>query len=128
AGAATPNANTATGTTESLLRMNLCALLFEARDEPRRACLVALPHFVDEGDRVLEQRNLGLEVFQEALLRRLAAWLCFDGRAAFADGLIDDRQVFFERRGRLRVERTLAGTGDALEAGDGVLIVLLGEP
>jgi hypothetical protein len=79
--------------------------LFEACDATGVAArLVALPHFVDQRHGVLQQRDLGLEALEQALLRRLAGGLRSERRAALADGLIDDREVLFEGRRCLRIE------------------------
>src|SRR5471030_3333562 len=75
-------------TNETVNRMSV-ALWFEVRDDARRPGLVAFAHFVDERHRVLQQRDLRLEVLDETLLRRLAGRLRAHRRAALADGLID---------------------------------------
>src|SRR5204863_4450205 len=93
-------------------------------DDLRRSGVVAFSHLVDERDGVLQQRDLRLEAFEQALLRRLAVRLHLQRRAAFVDRLIDDGQVLLQRRGRLRIERALLRVGGLLEAGDRFLIVL----
>src|SRR2546426_10444108 len=84
-------------------------LWLQARDDACRARLIAFAHFVDERNRVLQQSHLRLEAVDETLLRRLAGWLDAQRGAAFADRLIDDRQVFLQRGRRLWIERALFG-------------------
>src|SRR5690349_11866227 len=107
-------------TNATVSRMSI-ALLLESRDDLRRARFVPLPHFVDEGHRVLQQPDLRLEVLDEALLRRFARRLRAHRRAALADRLIDHRKVLLQRRRRARIERALLRVRDLLEPLDRVL-------
>src|SRR3954465_15512011 len=104
------------------------ALLLQTRDDSRRPGVVAFSHFVDQRDGVLQQSDLGLEALDQALLRRLAGRLRSHGGAAFADRLVDDREILLQRRGGARVEIALRGVGDRLEPLDRVLVVHLGLP
>src|SRR5436190_10243200 len=103
-------------------RMSL-SFAFEARDDAGRARVVALAHFVDERDGVFEQRELRLEALEQTLLRGRTGGLHAQRGPAFADRLIDDRQVLLHRRGGLRVERALLAVGDRFEALDRLLVV-----
>jgi hypothetical protein len=104
------------------------ALLFEAGRDTRRARFVAFAHFVDERHGVLQQPDLGLESVDQTLLRGLAGRLRAHGRAALADGLIDDGEIFLQRRGGSRIELALLAVGDRLEPLDRLLVVRLGLP
>src|SRR5438552_11678494 len=101
-------------------------LLLEPGDDPRRSGLVAFSHFVDERHRVLQQRDLRLEVLDQALLRRLVRRLRSHGGAALADRLIDHGEVLAQRRRGRGIELVLLRVGDLLEALDRVLVVRLG--
>src|SRR5437870_7933657 len=93
-------------TNTGVSRMSV-ALLFEPGNDARRASLVSFAHFVDERHGVLQQRDLALEVFEQALLRRLAGGLRPHRRAALNDGLIDYREVLLQRRRGAGVQRVL---------------------
>src|SRR5262245_1894578 len=109
-GAATRSPPITNGTVSRMSR----TLLLEPRHDSCRAGLVAFPHLVDERHRILQQRDLGLEVLDQALLRRLVRCLRSHRRPALADRLIDHREVLAERRRRRRIELVLLGVGDLL--------------
>ena len=114
------------GNQSDSMQLMVSSSCFRPETMLRRSGVVAFAHFVDERDGVLQQRDLGLEAVEQALLRRLARRLRLQRRPALADRLIDDRQVLLQRGRRVRIERALVGVGDLLEAGDRALIVLLG--
>ena len=61
----------------------------ESLDEATGLGLIALAHFVDELDRLLQQRHLRAHRVEQALLRVGARRLRLERRAALADRLID---------------------------------------
>src|SRR5579872_6731695 len=101
AGSAAIASPATTNVSESRMSVALC---LETGDNACRPGIVAFAHFVDERHRVLQQRHLRLEVFHEALLRRVARRLRADRGATLADRLIDDVEVLLQRRRRARIE------------------------
>src|SRR5262249_59101446 len=83
--------------------------------------IVALPHLIDQRDRVLQERQLLLERFEQRLARGDAGRLRPDGGLVLRNRLVENPEVLVDRRRRRGIERFLVRLRDFLELEDRLL-------